>query len=380
MKRFLLVAGVAVLAAVAACKEERAAQDADATHATAVGTAAQVDGVQGGVAEVVGSFPAPASAESETTATAAETTGTAVAATAAAEDRSFPRTVYYQCGDKFVEFSLSASDKGDMRIANVAYAMEQTISASGAKFQNLGDPETYLWSKGEKADLRINGVDAPECIETQKPKAPEKPYRASGNEPGWYAVIENNGLKLVADYGEVETTLPVTQDTREGATRTVTAEQDGAKIVMTIRDEACQDGMSGEAFAHRVTLGYNDKTYEGCGKSLIRDVTWVLEDINNEGIIDNSHLTATFGQDGRVYGRSGCNNYNGSYTLEGENINVGGNMAATMMACIAEAVMQQEMKFLKTLPLVKKAVVDETGALILTGDDGARLLFREKSE
>jgi heat shock protein HslJ/membrane-bound inhibitor of C-type lysozyme len=339
MKRFLLTAGIISAFAVTACKEE---QKNSATPETP--------------AAVTESVPA---------------TDPAI---------TFPKTVYYQCGEESVVFTLLSGDKANMKIANVSYAMERAISASGAKFQNLGDPETYLWSKGNMAQLRINGTDSPACVETAKPKAPPAPYRASGNEPGWSVVIEGDTLDLVADYGDSKARLPVVRDVTAGAVRTITASDGHDTVVMTVEDKRCDDDMSGEAFAHTVSLTRGGKAYKGCGKSLIRHVTWILQGINNDGVIGDSRITLTFGTEARLYGRSGCNNYNGGYSLEGENLQVDENMASTMMACIADGVMQQEQKYLKILSGVNKAAVDETGALILSGDKGDRLLFREDKE
>lgn len=198
-------------------------------------------------------------------------------------EKTVPRSMNYQCGDTLVEFTLLADDKADMRIANVSYAMEQVVTASGAKYENLGNPDVYLWNKGDKATVSIKGEELPECIKT-----------------------------------------------------TATSEK----------------------------------------KSDV-DV-WVLEDMNNAGIIDNSHLTLQFGADGRVSGSSGCNRYTGNYTREGNTLGIDKNMAVTRRACHAESLGQQENKFLETLSSMTSSTIDETGALILSNDAGGRLLFRKE--
>lgn len=354
MRKILLAIGMIAALGVTACKEEQEiAAEPDAQPAATAEIAAPVT-------ETVDTV------ESVTTSSAPAVT--------------FPKTVYYQCGETFVQFTLLDDGKANMGIANVSYAMEQVIAASGTKYDNLGNPDTYLWSKGDKAMLRINGTDSPECVETSKPKPPAAPYRAQGNEPGWNIVIENGSITFVSDYGANTATYPVSADETANDVRTVTAANDTGSVSVTIENARCTDDMSGEAFAHSVTVESGDKTYTGCGKSLVRHVTWVLEDINNQGIIDNSHITLTFGAEGRLHGRSGCNSYNGGYSLEGETLNIDENMASTMMACIAEGMMEQEQKFLKTLAATNKITMDETGALVLTGNNGERLLFREATE
>jgi heat shock protein HslJ len=58
-------------------------------------------------------------------------------------------------------------------------------------------------------------------------------------------------------------------------------------------------------------------------------------------------LTATFGTDGTVSGFSGCNTFNGPYTLSGDAIKIG-PIATTKMACAADA-MTTEAQYLAAL-------------------------------
>jgi len=100
---------------------------------------------------------------------------------------------------------------------------------------------------------------------------------------------------------------------------------------------------------------------------------WVLEDINNQGIIDNSRVTLNFGDAGRVAGRASCNRYFAGYSVDGETLNIQ-QAATTMMAC-PEALMNQERRFLDALQGAHSFEIDATGALILTGDN-SRILAR----
>src|SRR5262249_51786797 len=62
--------------------------------------------------------------------------------------------------------------------------------------------------------------------------------------------------------------------------------------------------------------------------------------------LNGSPIALSFAE-GRVSGRTGCNNFNGSYTLAGNSIKIG-PLAATRMMC-AEDVMTQERQLLKAL-------------------------------
>jgi heat shock protein HslJ len=78
-------------------------------------------------------------------------------------------------------------------------------------------------------------------------------------------------------------------------------------------------------------------------------------------------LTATFTADS-VSGSSGCNTYNGSYTLDGDALTIG-PLATTRMAC-EPAIMDQETAFLAALAASTK--VEQTGATVtLRNADGA---------
>ena len=75
--------------------------------------------------------------------------------------------------------------------------------------------------------------------------------------------------------------------------------------------------------------------------------------------ISGTTLTATFTADA-VSGSSGCNTYNGSYTLDGDALKIG-PLATTRMAC-APAIMDQETLFLAAL--AASTTVEQTGATV----------------
>lgn len=80
-------------------------------------------------------------------------------------------------------------------------------------------------------------------------------------------------------------------------------------------------------------------------------------------------ITATFADDGTLSGSAGCNQYTGSYTLDGGSIEIG-TLAATKKACAApEGVMEQEAAYLAALPTATHFRVDG-GSLALLAADG----------
>jgi heat shock protein HslJ len=127
--------------------------------------------------------------------------------------------------------------------------------------------------------------------------------------------------------------------------------------------------MSGMPHPHAVEVVVDGAKLAGCGgdpATLLQGREGVVEDIAGKGIADRSRATLNFGPDGRVSGRSSCNNFTGQYKLTGEGLTVS-NTAGTMMAC-PPALMEQESAFLAVLRNVRRFEVRADGALILQTD------------
>jgi heat shock protein HslJ len=97
--------------------------------------------------------------------------------------------------------------------------------------------------------------------------------------------------------------------------------------------------------------------------------TWRVTNINNGNdavvsTVSGTQVSMVFGEDGRVSGDSGCNTFNGPYTISGSSISFG-PLASTLRACIPDEVSQQEQHFY--------AALDATTTYELNGD---RLTFR----
>ena len=109
----------------------------------------------------------------------------------------------------------------------------------------------------------------------------------------------------------------------------------------------------------------------------LEGVTWLLigyVDANGAEATPAVDSTIQF-QDGQVSGSGGCNNYSGSYTLDGDQLTIG-PVASTMMACIGPA-MDQEQAFHANLGNVASfEIVDNQLHLLDAG--GATLLTFEQ--
>jgi len=201
-------------------------------------------------------------------------------------------------------------------------------------------------------------------------------WRARGNEPGWMLTMDGETMTLTTNYGEQTYSAPEPAPTTldEGMKWT---DAEGA-LVVTALSKICADDMTGMPYPATVTVEFGEQVLRGCGgepESLLTGEEWIVEDINNAGIIDGARVTITFDVNaGRIGGSGGCNRYGAPFTLSGEGLSFGPAMR-TEMAC-APSLMKLEDAFHETLASVYYFAIDETGALILLGPDGKRILAR----
>lgn len=102
----------------------------------------------------------------------------------------------------------------------------------------------------------------------------------------------------------------------------------------------------------------------------IKDVWWRAEDIGGRGVVASADVKLMFGSDGKIGGKSGCNNYAVNYALTGTKLKVYPPMIGTRMMCPAD-VMAQEALFEKMLGEATGAAVLPNGKMLVTGPSGA---------
>ncbi|WP_339462717.1 META domain-containing protein [Pseudomonas sp. EA_105y_Pfl2_R69] len=91
--------------------------------------------------------------------------------------------------------------------------------------------------------------------------------------------------------------------------------------------------------------------------------SYQVEWIGERPLIDRSHLTITFGDDGRAYGNAGCNHWFAGYQLDGDKL--GFSAAGSTRKMCAEALMEQEARFLESLGQVQRWDFNDIGQLQL---------------
>lgn len=115
------------------------------------------------------------------------------------------------------------------------------------------------------------------------------------------------------------------------------------------------------------------------GAGQVQDTVWVLSELGGESVAAEITVTAMFGEDGRLAGSSGCNNYSTSYTVDGQSMTIDPMIMSTMMMC-PEPIMEVETDYLAALPNVAGFEVSGD-TLVLSDSDGVTLAsFRAQSQ
>jgi heat shock protein HslJ/uncharacterized lipoprotein YbaY len=279
----------------------------------------------------------------------------------------------FRCGDEHATVGFVGKDAADLTIGGELFTLRLVPGPSGTRFEAPNDASTWLWSEGDRVTISVRGTTYPECIAAG---AEEERFRARGNEPFWNLEMTRSTLTFRTLEGS-PITLPSPRPELVSGGRRYAARGDGHEITATVTDRVCADDMSGMPYPSSVTAVVDGKEYRGFGgepAALLQGKEWVVEDIDRGGIIDRSRVTLNFDARDRVFGRSGCNTYNGRYTLTGEGLSVA-NPVSTLKAC-AESLMQQEKRFLEILGGVQRFELTDDGALRLLTADGHSITAR----
>ncbi len=160
------------------------------------------------------------------------------------------------------------------------------------------------------------------------------------------------------------------------------AVMDQESAYLKVLGEAKTYAVSGD----QLTLTGGDGTQLAAYKVQSQDLVgtdWELTAYNNGnqavvGVLEGTTLTASFGNDGNLSGNSGCNQYNGGYKVNGDEITIG-PLASTMMMCSDPAgVMDQEAQYLTALQSAASYQIEGNVLELRTKDDAMAALFKRK--
>ncbi|MBB5319746.1 META domain-containing protein [Marinobacter oulmenensis] len=110
---------------------------------------------------------------------------------------------------------------------------------------------------------------------------------------------------------------------------------------------------------------------EGDGSETLAGSQWRVEAIGDQPVAEGSTVTIGFSEDGRVFGSSSCNRYNGGWHVQGGTLEFS-QMAATRMVC-PDPAMAQENRFLELLEDVHRYQLEADGRLVLETPEGVTI-------
>ena len=213
-----------------------------------------------------------------------------------------------------------------------------------------------------------------------------------GNEPFWRLDLTETGKarfstpdSIAVDYlGIANTMVP----RKESIWRGLSTLPKGGELVAFLRKGECSDSMSDTVHPYSINVSLPEGShYAGCCRvaeapvvsASLENATW------RATVLPGQTLPAEKGRDavtlnfaaGRVHGFSGCNQFTGSYILEGKKL-VLGMLGGTMKAC-PEPAMSVENLFLKSFSGALNIFVAGND-LTLTPENGGDALRFERLE
>jgi heat shock protein HslJ/uncharacterized lipoprotein YbaY len=256
--------------------------------------------------------------------------------------------------------------------------------------------------------IPLRGRQAPigfELAVARRVLLPDVPYAARGTiliegKPAWVSEAKTVDVSAgVVDLGTLTlapyTVPPIVWTMRCGdATITIAFREEQARLqvggeTFELRQVMAASGVRYMALddlttsvwskGERVRLTLRGKEYPECTRvqdaaASLRGAEWVVEDIDGGGIVDGSHATLTFGEDGRVTGSTSCNSYSAGYTVTGDSLTFT-QAASTLKACVP-ALMTQEERFMSVFRDVRTFTITPDGALVLRTADGRTMTAR----
>lgn len=278
------------------------------------------------------------------------------------------------CGGKTIK-TRQRNQQLQLHINDDIYHLQQVAAASGAKYQS-GDSQLVFWNKGSEARLDMATVEWPPCTLVSEEILALFPFRAHGNEPGWTLSANVEEVVLDWNYGQQQLVMPYPQLSLTHSGFVLHSSANERLLKVNVLNSLCRDSMSGKPFPRHVEVHFDDKHLSGCGgdsHALLTGEEWVVEDIDNRGIIDFSRITLQFDEKGRLSGMASCNRYSTTFEFS-EQLDIAPPIA-TRKAC-APALMLQENRFLNLLSEVHQLDFDEKGALLLSTADGSTITAR----
>ncbi len=283
-------------------------------------------------------------------------------------------TVMFQCGEQQIT-TVIENESMQLKMNDDLYMLFQVPSASGSKYQSK-DKLVNFWNKGHQGILTIADMSWSHCTAVNQDQVEQLPFRAQGHEPEWSLSATYDQVIMTWDGGQKQSVLGETELHIYHAGFELKAYSDTRYIKVETLATLCRDDMSGLPYPYQVNVRLDNLDFQGCGghsRDLLVGQEWIVQDINQQGIIDFSRLTMTFDDQGRLSGFTSCNQYSTAYEFN-ERLDVAS--AITTQKVCPVATMKQEKVFLTTLADVESLDISINGALVLKTADGRTITAR----
>lgn len=112
---------------------------------------------------------------------------------------------------------------------------------------------------------------------------------------------------------------------------------------------------------------------------VLAGTSWKVDAMGGTAVVAGHEPEISFSADGKIGGTTGCNRFFGTYAQTGESVTFS-EVGMTKMACMADGVMAQEIKFVSILDGAASATLDAEGNLVLMNTSGVGFTARPKAE
>jgi uncharacterized lipoprotein YbaY len=71
------------------------------------------------------------------------------------------------CGNRSANVAVARIGQRDilqLSVGSERFELFETVTASGARYEAVNDPKTFVWFKGQRATLTVRGETLPECM------------------------------------------------------------------------------------------------------------------------------------------------------------------------------------------------------------------------
>lgn len=178
--------------------------------------------------------------------------------------------VAYQCDNGLVFDAWFGHEYARLQFFDHSVKLDQERAANGTRYSDHGKT---LWIRGEQATLTLDERGPMPCHEDRNIETARKnhvSYRAVGQAPAWRLdVYRGHRFVLKYDAAQKAAEFPYTEAQHPGEGSAVfSTRSDAGALRIEIRYRPCRDTLSGQQYPDTVSVHFNDRTLEGCGRPL----------------------------------------------------------------------------------------------------------------